>query len=65
MKEEMYFFYKLIASTGHSSTQVPQSIHVASSISALSFTVIASTGQTSLQAPHAVHFSLSTFATIV
>ncbi len=57
--EDINIFYKEIASTGHSSTQVPQSMHVSSSTTALSSIVIASTGHTSTHAPHAVHFSLS------
>jgi hypothetical protein len=54
-----FFVYNVIASTGHSSTQVPQSMHVSGSTTAVSSSFNASTGHTSTHAPHAVHFSLS------
>ncbi len=55
----------LIASTGHSSTQVPHSVQVSGSTFAVSSTEIASTGHTSAHAPHPVQASSSTFAGIV
>lgn len=58
--------YKLIASTGHSPTQAPQSTHASASITALSSSiVIASTGQESTHALHPVQISVSTTAAIV
>lgn len=53
----------LIASTGHSSAQAPQSTHVSALISyLLSPSLIASTGQTGSQLPHFVHASEITYA---
>ena len=54
--------YNEIASTGHSSTQAPHSVHVSASMTAFSSSVIASTGQTSTHAPQAMHVSLSNTA---
>jgi len=49
-----------IASTGHSSSHVPQSVHFSASISkASSPSLIASSGQTSAHAPHEMHSSAS------
>lgn len=59
------FFYKDIASTGHSSTQAPHSVQVSASIFALSSNVIASTGQVSTQTPHDIQVSSSTTAGII
>ena len=59
------FFYKDIASTGHSSTQAPQSVQVSASTFALSSNVIASTGQASTQTPHAIQVSSSTLAGMI
>lgn len=53
-----------MASSGHSSTQDPQSVHSSGSTLATSSTVIASQGHTSAQLPHPEHFSTSTFAGI-
>jgi hypothetical protein len=55
----------LRACTGHSSTQVPQSIQVSALTSAFSVTLIASTGHADSQAAQPVHFSLSTFTAII
>ena len=54
-----YIYYSGdIASTGHSSTHVPQSVHKSGSITYFVLpSEIASTGQTSAQAPHEVHSS--------
>lgn len=55
----------LIASTGHSSTQTPQSTHFSGSITAFpSCMEIASLGQASKQDSQPVHLSASTFAGI-
>jgi hypothetical protein len=61
----LVFFYKDIASTGHSSTQAPQSVQVSGSTFALSFNVMASTGQASTQTPHEIQVSSSTSAGMV
>jgi hypothetical protein len=54
-----------IASTGHSSTQTPQSTQVSASTTALPSTIfIASAGQASTHASQPVHFSSLTFAGI-
>ena len=53
-----------IASFGHSSTHVPQSVHLSGSILATSFKLIASCGHASMQMPQPVHWSLSTFAAV-
>jgi hypothetical protein len=54
-----------MASTGHSSTQTPQSTHLSASITALSSTIsIASLGQQSTHAPQPVQVPLSTIAGI-
>ncbi len=58
-------FYSVIASTGHSSTQVPQSIQVSASTVATSSTDIASMGQTSAHDPQPVHVSLSIVTAIL
>jgi hypothetical protein len=56
----------LIASTGHSSTQTPQSTHLSGSTQALpSFIEIASLGQDSTQDSQPVQVSLSTFAGMI
>jgi hypothetical protein len=55
----------LSACTGHSSTQVPQSIQVSSLTSAFSVTFIASTGHADAQAAQPVHVALSTFTAIM
>ena len=55
----------LSALTGHSSTQVPQSMQMSSLTSALSFTFIASTGQADSQAAQPVQIALSTFTAIM
>jgi hypothetical protein len=55
----------LRACTGHSSTQVPQSIQVSALTSAFSVTLIASTGHADSQAAQLVHFSLSTLTVII
>jgi hypothetical protein len=48
--------FGLMAWTGHSSTQAPQSVHVSGSIMYFgSPSLIASTGQTGRQVPHMVH----------
>lgn len=60
-----FFFYKDIASTGHSSTQAPHSVQVSGSTFALSSNVMASTGQVSTQTPHEIQVSSSTTAGIV
>ena len=52
----------VMASFGHTSTQVPHSVHSSAFTLAWSFNVIASTGHSSTQVPHASHFSLSTTA---
>jgi hypothetical protein len=55
----------LSACTGHSSTQVPQSMQVSSLTSAFSVTLIASTGHADAQAAQPVHVALSTFTAIM
>ncbi len=55
----------VIASTGHESTQTPQSMHFSASTSAFSETIaIASLGHSETQDSQPVHFSSSTFAGI-
>jgi hypothetical protein len=55
----------LMASTGHSSTQTPQSTHLSASTTALPSCIsMASLGQQSTHAPHPVQVPLSTFAGI-
>ncbi len=61
----MDFFYKDIASTGHSSTQAPHSVQVSASIFAFSSNVMASTGQASTHAPHEIQVSSSTSAGMI
>jgi hypothetical protein len=54
----------VIASTGHVSAHVPQSVHFFSSIVYFaSPSLIASTGQTGWQEPHDTHSSLILYAT--
>jgi hypothetical protein len=55
----------LSACTGHSSTQVPQSMQMSSLTSAFSVTLIASTGHADTQAAQPVHVALSTFTAIM
>jgi len=55
----------LSACTGHSSTQVPQSMQMSSLTSAFSLTLIASTGHADAQAAQPVHVALSTFTAIM
>lgn len=55
----------LSACTGHSSTQVPQSMQMSSLTSAFSVTLIASTGHADAQAAQPVHVALSTFTAIM
>ncbi len=52
-------------SLGHSSMQVPQSVHFLASTAATSSTVIAPLGQASSQSPQPTHSSTFTFTTIV
>src|SRR4030042_469740 len=55
----------LMAFSGHSSIQVPQSTQVSASTTAFSFsTLMASTGHPSSHVPHPVHFSRSTITAI-
>ena len=55
-----------MASTGHSSTQTPQSTHLSSITTALPSCIsMASLGQQSTHAPHPVHVSAFTFAGII
>jgi hypothetical protein len=56
----------LMASTGHSSTQTPQSTHLSATTNALPLRIsMASLGQASTHDSHPVHVLASTFAGIV
>jgi len=49
-----------IASVGHASAQVPQSVHISGLMLYLSPSEIAPTGHSSIQVPHAIQSSLIT-----
>jgi hypothetical protein len=60
------FYSRLIASTGQTSTQAPQSTQASASITAFSLAIlIASLGHSSTHDSHPVHFFLSTLAAII
>jgi hypothetical protein len=65
MGPQFFTYSMLIASTGHSSTQTPQSTHFSTSMTAFSPSIrMASLGQESKQVSQPVQVSASTFAGI-